>query len=105
MSDPVSWFLIERGWKVAGANGDELGTVDETVGDSREDIFDGLAVSSGLFATPRYVPAERVTRIEEGAVYVDLTDLSGLGEHTEPPPSEQIVPAKASWWDRLRSKF
>jgi len=105
MSDPVSWFLIERGWKVAGANGNELGTVDEIVGDSGQDIFDGLSISSGLFATPRYLAAERVTRIEEGTVYVDLPDLSGLDEYTEPPPSEQILPTKASWWDRLRAKF
>ena len=105
MSDPVSWFLIEHGWKVAGANADELGTVDEVVGDSGKDIFDGLSVSSGLFATPRYLPAERVTRIEEGTVFVDLPDLSGLGEYTEPPPSERILPTKASWWDRLRAKF
>jgi PRC-barrel domain protein len=105
MSDPVSWFLIERGWKVAGANGGELGTVDEVVGDSSQDIFDGLSVSSGLFATPRYLPAESVTRIEEGTVYVDLADLSGLDEFREPPPSEKILPSKASWWDRLRAKF
>ena len=24
--DPVSWFLIERGWKVAGSDGAELGS-------------------------------------------------------------------------------
>jgi len=105
VSDPVSWFLIEHGWKVTGANGDELGTVDEILGDSGEDIFDGLSVSSGMFATPRYLPAERVTRIEEGTIYIDLPDLSGLEEHKEPPPSERILPAKASWWDRLRAKF
>jgi hypothetical protein len=105
LNDPVSWFLIERGWKVVGREGNELGTVDEIIGDSGQDIFDGLSVSSGLFATPRYLPAERVTRIEEGTVFVDLVDLSQLEEHKEPPPSERILPAKASWWDRLRAKF
>ena len=105
MSDPVSWFLIEHGWKVLGSDGSEFGTVDEVVGDSGQDIFDGLSVSSGLFATPRYLPAEHVTRIEEGTVYLDLADLSGLEEYKEPPPSERILPTKASWWDRLRAKF
>ena len=103
--DPVSWFLIERGWKVADSNGAELGTVDEVIGDSGQDIFDGLSISSGLFATPRYLPAESVTRIEEGTVYVDFDDLSKLDEYKQPPPSEQILPAKASWWDRLRARF
>ena len=105
MTDPVSWFLIERGWKVAGANGAELGTVDEIVGDSGKDIFDGLTVSSGRFAAARYLPSEQVARIEEGTVYVDFDDLSGLEEYTEPPPSEKILPTKATWWDRLRAKF
>jgi uncharacterized protein YrrD len=103
--DPVSWFLIERGWKVAGSNGAELGTVEDVVGDSRQDIFDGLSVASGLFATPRYLPAEQVTRIVEGTVYAELDDLSQLDEHKEPPPSERILPTKASWWDRLRARF
>jgi hypothetical protein len=105
VSDPVSWLVIERGWKVAGANDGELGTVDELIGDSGKDIFDGISVSSGLFATPRYLPSERVSRIEEGVVYTDLDDLSQLDEFKEPPPSEQILPAKASWWDRLRARF
>jgi uncharacterized protein YrrD len=105
VSDPVSWFLIERGWKVAGSSGDELGTVDEVIGDSGQDIFDGLSVSSGTFATPRYLPAERVTRIEEGTVFIDVDDLSRLEEYEQPPPSEKILPAKASWWDRLRARF
>jgi PRC-barrel domain protein len=105
LSDPVSWLLIERGWKVFGANGIELGAVDEVIGDSGEDIFDGLSVASGHFTTPRYLPAERVSRIEERAVHVDLDDLSQLDEYHQPPPSERILPAKASWWDRLRAKF
>ena len=105
MSDPVSWLVIERGWKVVGANDGELGTVDELIGDSSKDIFDGISVSSGLFATPRYLPSERVGRIEEGVVHTDLEDLSQLEEFKEPPPSEQILPAKASWWDRLRARF
>ena len=103
--DPVSWFLIERGWKVVGRDGNEQGTVDEVIGDSGQDIFDGLSISSGLFATPRYLPAEIVTGMEEGTVYVDLDDLSQLDEYKQPPPSEKILPAKASWWDRLRARF
>ena len=39
------------------------------------------------------------------ALYVDLDDLSQLDEYKQPPPSEKILPAKASWWDRLRARF
>jgi hypothetical protein len=105
MSDPVSWLLIEKGWKVTGASGRELGTVDEIVGDSGQDIFDGLAISSGLFERARYLPAERVTRIEEGTVYVDVADLGQLGEYKEPAPSEKILAEPASWWERFKARF
>jgi PRC-barrel domain protein len=70
--DPVSWFLIERGWKVAGSDGSELGTVEEALGDENADIFDGLVLSPGLLSKDRYVPSERVTGIYEGRIEVDL---------------------------------
>ena len=68
MADPVSWLLIEPGWQVVDADGDEVGRVEEVTGDSGADIFDGLAIASSLFARPRYVPAEHVGEIEEGSV-------------------------------------
>ncbi|MDX6506714.1 MAG: hypothetical protein QOE36_81 [Gaiellaceae bacterium] len=71
--DPVSWLVIERGWEVKGPGGDEIGRVDEVIGDKNADIFNGLALSEGLFKGRRYVPAERVHGIYEGLVEVDLT--------------------------------
>jgi hypothetical protein len=92
MADPVSWFLIERGWAVVGRDGAELGTVAETVGDAGKDIFNGLTVSSGLLRRPKYVPSELVTRITEGRVELDLDQdgFDGLGDYDEPPPSEEV---------------
>ncbi|HET7759251.1 MAG TPA: PRC-barrel domain-containing protein [Gaiellaceae bacterium] len=89
LPDPVSWFLIERGWKVAGSDGSELGTVEETLGDENADIFDGLAVATGVLAKPRYVPAELVGEIVEGAVHltIDEARFERLGEHGGAPPS------------------
>jgi len=103
--DPVSWLLIERGWAVVGPDGSEIGKVVDVIGDSGKDIFDGLSVSSGLLGKPRYLAAERVGSIEEGRVHVDVDDPAHLGEYEEPPPSEAIVPERASWWDRLRGAF
>jgi hypothetical protein len=68
VSDPVSWFLIERGWEVVGADGESLGKVDEVLGDEERDIFDGLQVAAGLVGEPRYVPAEVVGEITVGRV-------------------------------------
>lgn len=90
--DPVSWLLIERGWKVLGVGGDELATVDETVGDSGRDIFNGLVVSTGLLKAPRYVPAERVTEVREGEVRTDLASRDELPEWSGAPESAEIRP-------------
>jgi uncharacterized protein YrrD len=92
MADPVSWLVIEKGWRVVGRNGAELGTVDEVIGDSDSDIFNGLAVSAGLLGRPRYVPAERVREIVEGRVTLDLDESTFrmLAGHDRPPPSERI---------------
>jgi hypothetical protein len=93
-ADPVSWFLIERGWKVLDASGEVVGSVDEIVGDSGVDIFNGLSITTGLLAGPRYVPAEVVSTITEGSVQLALSadQVKHLSEYDEPPPSEEFVP-------------
>jgi hypothetical protein len=86
--------MIEPGWKVLDAAGSEVGRVEELVGDTEVDIFNGLAISTGLLSKDRYVPAERVGAIVEGTVRLELTrdDVSGLEEYERPPVSEEILP-------------
>jgi len=86
VSDPVSWFLIEPGWKVVDADGKNIGRIEEVVGDTAEDIFNGLAVSTGLLAKPRYVTAEQVGEITEGEVQLKLPaeHVDRLEEHKPP---------------------
>jgi hypothetical protein len=92
--DPVSWFLIERGWKVVGSDSAELGTVEETLGEENADIFDGLAVAPGLLGRPRYVPAERVGEILQGEVHltIDRAAFDQLGDYDGTAPVERIDP-------------
>ena len=68
------------------ADGEDVGRVEEVVGDTSSDIFNGLAVSTGLLAKPRYVPAEQVGEITEGEVQLKLPaeHVERLEEH-EPP--------------------
>ena len=73
--DPASWMVVEHGWRVLGADGSELGTVDEVLGGADADIFNGLSVLSGVFASPTYVAAERVAEIREGEVVLDVDSL------------------------------
>jgi len=94
MSDPVSWFLIESGWKVVDVGGQEVGSVDEIVGDSSDDIFNGLSISTSLLGRPRYVPSEQVGAITEGQVQLTISkeQVEHLGEYEEPPTTAEILP-------------
>jgi uncharacterized protein YrrD len=94
VADPVSWLVIEPGWKVVATDGTEVGSVDEIVGDTGKDIFNGLAVSSGILGRPKYVPAERVVEIVEGEVRLDVPAdaVDHLEEHEPQPPSSEFRP-------------
>jgi uncharacterized protein YrrD len=71
---------------VVDSAGEKVGTVDEVLGDQNADIFDGLAVATGLVGKPVYVPAERVGAITEGQVQLELTaDAVERLEPYEPP--------------------
>jgi hypothetical protein len=107
MADPVSWLLIEPGWKVMDAVGEEVGRVEEVLGDSNADIFDGLSMSSRLFARTRYVPAELVGAIEEGVVHLtaDRSTVEALGEFKEPPVQERITSESSSGVRRLLERL
>ena len=67
--DPVSWLLIEPGWRVVDANGEEIGKVESVTGDQNADIFDGLEVRHGVLEK-RYVPAESVASIVQGEIWL-----------------------------------
>jgi hypothetical protein len=95
--DPVSWFLIEPGWKVVDSAGEEIGTVDEIVGDSSDDIFNGLSISTRLLGKPLYVPSEQVAAITEKEIRLKLSkdEVGRLGEFREPPTTAEILPEQA----------
>lgn len=105
MSDPVSWLLIEPGWRVEASDGEEVGRVEEVTGDSDKDIFDGLSIASGMFATPKYVPSEQVGEIVEGRVRLtlDRAAVDRLGTFEEPAEQELIEPEKAGYRARAET--
>jgi hypothetical protein len=103
--DPVSWFLIEPGWRVEASDGTAVGRVLEVTGDSSADIFDGLAVASSMFSKPRYVPAEQVAGIVDGHVRlrIDRSGVEQLDEFVQPAEEERIEPEKASVTSRIET--
>jgi hypothetical protein len=107
MADPVSWLLVEPGWKVVSSDGEEIGEIHSLVGDTGEDIFNGISVDTGMFDRPRYVPAERVTEIVEGRVTVALTaaEFGRVDEFEEPPASLELDGSEAGLADRVADAF
>jgi hypothetical protein len=91
MTDEVSWLAIEKGWQVVAAGGEAVGRIDEVLGDAERDIFNGLSIATSLLGRPRYVPAERVARISEGRVELDLAE-AGVDalERRDAPPSFRL---------------
>jgi len=103
--DPVSWFVIEPGWKVVDTEGKEIGSVDEVVGDSNDDIFNGLSISMSLLGRPSYVPSEQVGAITEGRVQLKINrdKVEGLAEFEEPPTTAEILPDEAGLGTRVEA--
>jgi hypothetical protein len=102
MADPVAWTVIEHGWSVFEAEGDDIGRVDQITGDHNADIFDGITILHGASRKPQYVPSEHVAQILEGEVHLSISheEVENLPAYTE-PIAEQILPESASWWRRL----
>ena len=107
MADPVSWFVVERGWQVVDRDGQEVGRVDEITGDENADIFDGLSVSGGFFSEPRYVPSEQVAEITDGRIELRLSraEIEALPPFQEPKASIEVSSEKASLTDRAAAPF
>jgi hypothetical protein len=90
MADPTSWLVVEPGYPVAAADGEVIGKVEEALGDTVSDIFDGLTVSTGLLGKPKYVPSELVASIDTEAVRLTIgkDDVERLDEYT--PPAAEV---------------
>jgi hypothetical protein len=90
VADPGSWLVLEPGHPVTDAAGEEVGKVEEVLGDTVADIFDGLTVSTGLLGKPKYVPSELVASIDTEAVRLTIgkTELEQLDEYT--PPAAEV---------------
>jgi hypothetical protein len=103
VADPVAWTMIERGWRVFDAPGEEIGRVAEITGDENADIFDGLSISKGILGGDRYVPSEQVAEIREGEVRLSLSraEVERLQQYKTPAPEEEVIPEASSWYQRL----
>ena len=69
---PIAWPALKEGTAVYDSTGAEIGRVGKVVADQQQDIFSGITVTSGIFSTERFAPAEIVGRITESTVELNL---------------------------------
>ena len=70
--DPVAWRYVKEGTAVHGPDGSQIGTVETMLGSDREDIFHGVAVSTGLLGATRVVLADDIVTMTPSRVDVAL---------------------------------
>ena len=71
-------------------------------GDENHDIFDGLSIKESTFGHDKYVPAEVVARIEEGAVHLSIGgNAVATLDDMRSAPEERLIPESSTWYQRL----
>ncbi len=75
---PVAWTALRRQATVVGADGSEIGTLEEVLGDRDDDIFHGLVVKRGSDGERVELPAAHVKKMTEQHIVTDL-DSVGAG--------------------------
>lgn len=106
VADPVSWLMIEPGWRVEAVDGTESGRVEEVTGDSEADIFNGLAIAFSALGAQRYVSADQVAEITEGTVRLtlDREAVERLPKFDEPAEELEVSPEQASLLQRVETR-
>ena len=106
MADPVAWIVIEKGWAVYDAGGEQIGVVQEIAGDENHDIFDGLGIKESRLGHVKYVPAELVGLIERGGVHLTIAgDRVATLEDLRASAEEQILDESSTWSQRLAERL
>jgi hypothetical protein len=79
---PIAWPALKEGKPVHDSTGAEIGKVGRVVADQQKDIFSGITVTSGIFSTERFAPAEVVGRMT--VTRVELSLEAGEAGRLEP---------------------
>jgi sporulation protein YlmC with PRC-barrel domain len=72
----ISYKALQRGVEVVTSDGTALGTVDQVLDNLRENIFDGIVVTTQQ--GKRFVDAPEVARITERQVILTIDTEEGL---------------------------
>ncbi|MFN2587286.1 MAG: PRC-barrel domain-containing protein [Actinomycetota bacterium] len=70
---PIAWLALKEGTPILASDGTEVGRVTTVVADEQNDIFSGVAFRPGLLDGRRFVPADAIDRLTEGAVHLKIS--------------------------------
>ncbi len=71
---PVAWTNLALDTPVMTADGSEIGTTEEVIGDQSEDTFHGLAVKRGSDGAVVELPAARIKKMTKRQILTDLAE-------------------------------
>jgi uncharacterized protein YrrD len=69
---PIAWPALQKGTPIFTSDGEEIGKVSRVIADEQKDIFSGLTFRSGLLDAARFVPADLVSELTDGAVHLAI---------------------------------
>jgi hypothetical protein len=69
----VAWLAMPEKAPVIGESGEEIGRVEELLGDKEDDIFHGIVVRLARGGHKVEVEADRIPKITTSRVYTNLT--------------------------------
>ncbi len=70
--DEISWLAVTPGLPVVAKGGEVIGHVTHILGDSSEDVFDGVGYRAGMHPA-RMLPEEAIEVITRSAIRLKLT--------------------------------
>lgn len=68
----IAWPALEAGTPIYSAENEEIGRVEEVIADRQKDIFSGVTFRTGVTASTRFIPADRIESLSNEAVRTTL---------------------------------
>jgi uncharacterized protein YrrD len=67
-------MALDKGTPVRSSDGADIGKVTAVVADREKDIFSGIAITSGILDSDRFVPADQIDRITADGVLLAVPE-------------------------------
>lgn len=91
LGEPSSYIALSTGTPVYSCDGERIGKVHHVLGDTREDVFDGIIIGEHVLGTEhRFADADDVQEIYEHGVVLKLDDAA-CANLPKPSPNPAVM--------------